>query len=71
MIKAANNICPRCRGPVPNALHKGEYPGALSRSDNKHEVCSSCGTDEAMRQFQGFLLEGPADWPIDRAVSAR
>jgi len=36
--------CPRCRREL------GKYP-ALSRSDNKTEVCSDCGTWEAMYQF--------------------
>lgn len=38
-------LCPSC-------LHElGEYP-ALSRRDNETEVCSDCGTWEAMYQFQ-------------------
>ena len=46
-----NNTCPRCGGGVPNNLTPGAYPGALSRSDNKTEVCSECGTAEAMMDF--------------------
>ena len=41
-------VCPRCGGWIPNALQPGEYPGALSRVDNVTEICSSCGTEEAM-----------------------
>lgn len=49
------DLCPRCLGPLPVG-----YPGALSRVDNKTEVCSACGLDEAIR----FLA--PIDlWPIE------
>ena len=40
--------CPRCKGPIPNAQHEGQYPGALCRRDNKTYICSECGTSEAM-----------------------
>lgn len=43
--------CPRCGGGIPNSQHPGLYPGALSRWDNITEVCSDCGTQEAMAQF--------------------
>lgn len=63
--------CPRCLGDIPSTAHRGEYPGATSRYDNKTEVCSACGHDEAMRQFGASLAgvtgEGLADvlgWPI-------
>lgn len=39
--------CPRCGGAVPNEMHRGEYPGALSRFDNETMICSDCGTQEA------------------------
>ncbi len=39
-----NNLCPRCK------VNELGYP-AISRSDNKTEVCSDCGTWEAMYQF--------------------
>ena len=35
------NVCPRCKREI-----KG-YP-ALSRRDNKTEICSNCGTAEAL-----------------------
>lgn len=38
----AANLCPRCRK---NEI--GDRP-ALSRKDNKTEICSSCGTEEAL-----------------------
>ena len=63
MDKAKDNICPRCGGAVPNEAHKGEYVGALSRVCNK-EICSKCGTDEAMRDMQGFPPVLLMAWPI-------
>lgn len=46
------NECPRCGGGIPNDRYRGGYPGALSRVDNKTHICSSCGTDEAMYDWQ-------------------
>ena len=48
--------CPRCGDPLPQ-----RYPGALSRADNKTEICSPCGTDEA---FGG--LTPVSEWPVTR-----
>ena len=50
-IELPNNICPRCAGLIPNALHPGQYVGALSRWDNMTYVCSECGEQEALIQF--------------------
>lgn len=44
-------ICPTCHGYIPNNDTPGAYPGALSRVDNKTEVCSACGVKEAIRAF--------------------
>jgi hypothetical protein len=41
-------ICPSCGGFIPNNQYPGKYPGALSRKDNKTEICSACGTREAL-----------------------
>jgi len=65
------HTCPRCKGGIPSNEHRGEYPGALSRFDNKTYVCSSCGMNEAMWQFSTGLplpdLDQPvSNWP-DRA----
>ena len=46
-----NTVCPICQGAVPSEEHKGLYPGALSRFDNNEEICSLCGTAEAMTPF--------------------
>jgi len=42
--------CPRCDGSMPQG-----YPGALSRRDNKTEICSQCGVIEAMEDFSSYL----------------
>ncbi len=43
--------CPTCGGSVPNNETPGAYPGAISRSDNKTEICSACGTNEALENW--------------------
>ena len=40
--------CPICYGHIPNDMNPGAYPGALARYDNETEICSDCGTAEAM-----------------------
>ena len=55
--------CPRCSGPIPNATDLGGYPGALSRTDNATEICSDCGTREAMEQMTGpQYLTPQSEW---------
>lgn len=44
-------VCPRCGGWIPNNDVPGAFPGALSRVDNKTEICSECGTEEAVQQL--------------------
>ncbi len=55
--------CPRCGGPLPIG-----YPGALSRADGESEICSTCGTEEAVADFEGApwgAKANPAtDWPV-------
>lgn len=46
--------CPRCLGPMMN------YP-ALSRVDNKSDICSDCGRDEAI----GRGMVPVEEWPIE------
>jgi hypothetical protein len=57
-----HDLCPRC---VERYL-PATYPGALSRADNATEICSTCGTDEALSNFASpnTTLPGPADWPV-------
>jgi hypothetical protein len=50
---------------VPSAEHPGEYPGALSRLDNETEICSECGTREALFQLTYPGVELP---PLDQPV---
>lgn len=49
--------CPNCGGFIPNNEAPGAYRGALSRVDNKTEICSSCGTAEAILSWI-FASEG-------------
>jgi hypothetical protein len=44
-------ICPKCSGYIPNNNTPGAYSGAISRRDNKTEICSACGTQEALEDF--------------------
>lgn len=47
-----NTICPRCKASyIPNNLTPNAYPGALSRLDNKTEICSSCGVEESIEDY--------------------
>ena len=47
--------CPRCHGFIPNNETPGAHMGALSRLDNETEICSDCGTAEALEQMRGCL----------------
>jgi hypothetical protein len=49
--------CPRCSGFIPNNEQPGEYPGAISRLDNVTEICSACGGEEAMLDWQHRLTD--------------
>ena len=54
-------ICPRCNGYIPSNENPGAHIGAVSRLDNKTEVCSQCGTEESVQQFRnGFVT----DWRL-------
>lgn len=46
-----NHICPRCDGYIPNNEMPGAYRGALSRTDNQTEICSECGSEEALQDL--------------------
>jgi hypothetical protein len=43
--------CPSCDGFIPNNQQIGAYSGAISRKDNTTEICSSCGTLEAINDW--------------------
>lgn len=59
------SLCPRCGGYIPNDERPGEYPGAMSRTDNKTEICSKCGTDEAIEEMLG-CLKWQNEWKINK-----
>lgn len=44
-------ICPRCSGYIPDNKRPGSHPGALSRVDNKTEICTTCGVLEAVSSY--------------------
>lgn len=56
-----STICPRCRARSTRNEFGGR--GALSRTDNRTEVCSDCGLDEAILSWRGDLEER-STWPI-------
>jgi ribosomal protein L37E len=39
-------------------MDEGKYSGALSRRDNKTEICSACGFDEAIQDYKASLEKG-------------
>ncbi len=58
-------VCPKCKRPYTG------YP-ALSRRDNKTEICPDCGTREAIEDMQrhyGSMKPNPAE-RTRRAVEA-
>jgi hypothetical protein len=55
-------VCPSCSGYIPNNKTPGAYPGAISRADNKTEICSDCGTQEALADFQFANAEKVVVW---------
>lgn len=58
-------VCPRCQDSwIPNNLTPGAYIGALSRADNKTEICSACGEDEAMKDWLDGGCEPVTAWPV-------
>ena len=57
-------VCPRCIGFIPNNDTPGAYVGAISRVDNKTEICSECGIEEAMNAFTANPLPDKNAWPV-------
>jgi len=70
-------ICPRCLGYIPSNAFAGEYPGAISRIDNKTEICSDCGTEESIlalierKQWPIIIYEHPATIDAKERVKTR
>jgi len=59
------HTCPRCLGGIPNNEQRGQYIGALSRTDNKTEICSDCGTAEAMEDYLASKVRPQNTWLIN------
>ena len=55
--------CFRCGGAIPTMENIGQYPGAISRTDNATEICSECGSDEALECMRG-TLSNQTRWAI-------
>lgn len=54
--------CPRCQL---FDLAEVQAQNALSRFDSDLYICSSCGEDEAVRDFfDGFRRMEPCEWPV-------
>lgn len=51
------NTCPRC------GKNYDGYP-ALSRVDNATNICSSCGTAEAVEEYLGMTLTPRWAWVV-------
>lgn len=59
------HMCPRCQFSwIPTNAHPGKYPGAISRADNKTEICSDCGTAEALQDFNVGASTPVSLWPV-------
>ena len=69
------HLCPRCDSShfvdynappelARRAIACGVYPPALSRFDNETDICSHCGTEEALQDYAHLPLTGPSDWPL-------
>jgi len=69
MITMDQHTCPRCLDGIPNNARRGEYPGALSRTDNKTEVCSACGEREALEQFHFGSPLPQSLWQVIAAIT--
>lgn len=54
--------CPRCGHDIPNDQYPGMYPGALSRRDDKTEICSACGQAEAFEDMGVQTYNGHVYW---------
>lgn len=54
-MEKIKRICPRCKEEYT------DYP-ALSRRDNKTEICPMCGTVEALEDYFGYSYDGEIYW---------
>ena len=65
-ITLDQHACPRCFGGIPNDIYRGQYPGALSRTDNKTYICSECGELEALEDFSGVGCAPQSAWRVNQ-----
>jgi predicted RNA-binding Zn-ribbon protein involved in translation (DUF1610 family) len=47
-LRGMSQVCPKCQEVF------DEYP-AISRRDNKTEICPRCGVEEAMEDFNNYM----------------
>jgi len=59
-------LCPRCKERYYSARYtpNAAPPPALSRTDNRTNVCSVCGAEEALEQA-AKVLTPQSRWPIE------
>lgn len=67
-ITLDQHTCPRCFGGIPNDLRRGQYPGALSRTDNKTYICSECGEMEAIEDWKMGGCRPQSDWRVNEKI---
>lgn len=64
-ITLDQHTCPRCFGGIPNDLCRGQYPGALSRTDNQTYICSECGEQEALEDWLMGGHRSQSTWRVN------
>lgn len=64
VLRLSVKNCPRC------GEDYNEFP-ALSRTDNKTEVCPPCGTAEAMEDFLGSGAMPQEEWAVKNVAISR
>lgn len=59
-----SKICPRCdyTAKLSDPFYKGY--GAISRADNKTQICSNCGVEEGYEQFIYGEVTPKSAWPV-------
>lgn len=60
-------MCPRCGGAIPNNEQPGAYMGAVSRTDNSTEICSSCGSEEALQDLIDGGCVAQSEWFVTQS----
>jgi hypothetical protein len=66
VLPAGVKNCPRCDHYIPSDENPGAYVGAISRTDNETEICSACGTAEALEEFLAEIMP-QEEWVKNRA----